>query len=153
MANYKKTRRHGRSKRQKRRTLKRNNRKSRKVMRGGWFEKARMMDDDGTIYSGIWDSDNLTKGIIFGNGNMRTPDGITYNGTFINNKLEGYVEYTKPFETTFMYQGYFKNGVNTKLPVQFDVHNHLGSPNPTPVPELFKSTLGHVVGVDGVYEA
>ena len=35
MANYKKTHRHSRSKRQKRRTLKRNNRKSKKVMRGG----------------------------------------------------------------------------------------------------------------------
>jgi len=40
MANYKKTRRNGRSKRQKRRSLKRNNRKSRTVMRGGvWFWK------------------------------------------------------------------------------------------------------------------
>ena len=38
MAKYKKTHRHGRSKRQKRRTLKRNNRKSKKVMRGGKTE-------------------------------------------------------------------------------------------------------------------
>ncbi len=35
MTNYKKTRRNGRSKRQKGRSLKRNNKKSRKVMRGG----------------------------------------------------------------------------------------------------------------------